>query len=66
MFLDKFYCKRIRNLKDGKLEVEINDFNDFVKRTYTQIQFQKIYQEISEMIQNIVEFYRAINNGEIV
>ena len=56
----------MRNLKDGKLEVEINDFNDFVKRTYTQIQFQKIYQEISEMIENIVEFYRAINNGEIV
>ncbi len=66
VFLDKFYCKRIRNLKDGKLDVEINDFNDFVKRTYTQKQFHKLYQDISEMIKNIVELYKAINNGEIV
>ena len=54
------------SLNEDTFRVEINLDIDFVENTFTLNQFQKIYKDISDLIANVTEFDRALNNHEIV
>ena len=53
------------SLDEDRFNVSINPENDFIENTFTLKQFQKIYKDIIAMIENVIAFNRALNNGEI-
>ena len=53
-------------LDEDTFTVTITPDTNFIENTYTLKQFQKIYKDITAMIANVIDFDRALNNGEIL